>query len=261
MKAATKPSRKEVLVIEPLNEQQDAEQTKKILKEKVSPSALKIGVKSLRKVRRGALVIEVAQHSDKVKLTEAVQSIPGLKARDPKPKRPRVIMLGIPRCLKRSNLVNLLFEQNEELRALYASGEELAQECVPRYQLGNKEKDVCSWMLEVSGRLHALLLKTKRVNLEWVRCRIENFISVLQCYNCCKIGHMAKDCKDGLPTCSQCTEFHRFKDCPNKEKLKICTNCKNEKVADCHHNAFDRKCPVIHKMKTFLSSRIDYASN
>lgn len=256
-----RPAKKEVVIIEPTNDQQDAEATKRILKEKISPSALKIGVKSLRKIKKGGLVVEVAHSTDKTKLTTAIQSIPELKARDPKPRRPRVIVIGVPRNITKTDLPTLLYEQNEELQSMYTTLDSFSQQCTPRFQLGNKAKDTCNWILETSGKLHGTLIKMKRLNLEWVRCRVETFISILQCYNCCKIGHLAKNCSEAKPTCSQCAQAHRFKDCPNRATSKVCKNCQRDKHPDCQHNAFDRKCPSLQKMRTFLASRIDYGAN
>lgn len=40
-----------------------------------------------------------------------------------------------------------------------------------------------------------LLVKRDRVNINWERFNILEFIKPLQCYNCSQYGHMAKYCK------------------------------------------------------------------
>ena len=67
-----------------------------------------------------------------------------------------------------------------------------------------------------------------------------------QCWNCQGIGHLAFDCPSITPTCLQCGESHRVKECPhvnseNKTSTKtFCSNCRSEQ----HHSA-SRECPLL----------------
>ncbi|XP_023218152.1 uncharacterized protein LOC111620462 [Centruroides sculpturatus] len=79
---------REVVIVQPTEGDCDAEKTKKMIKERINPQALKIGVKGLRKLRNGAIAIQVEKANDKIKLQKAVAEISGMSAREPKKRTP-----------------------------------------------------------------------------------------------------------------------------------------------------------------------------
>ncbi|XP_023234278.1 uncharacterized protein LOC111633874 [Centruroides sculpturatus] len=98
-KRAVEP--REVVIVQPTEGDSDAEKTKMTIKEKINPQALKIGVRGLRKLRNGAIAIEVEKASDKLKLQKAVVEIPGMTAREPKKRTPKVIIHSVPKDVEK----------------------------------------------------------------------------------------------------------------------------------------------------------------
>lgn len=87
------------------------------------------------------------------------------------------------------------------------------------------------------------LLKNRRIRAGWSSCRIERKVSPLRCFNCCKYGHTAKECKNASRKniCWKCGELdHKAVDCVNEERCHEC------EVSG--HRADSSKCPTYRKM-------------
>lgn len=93
--------------------------------------------------------------------------------------------------------------------------------------------------------VHAVsqLLKNRRIRPGWSSCRIERKVSPLRCFNCCKYGHTAKECKNASRKniCWKCGELdHKAVECINEERCHEC------EVSG--HRADSSKCPTYRKM-------------
>lgn len=80
-------------------------------------------------------------------------------------------------------------------------------------------------MLEGSPSVCDKLLKSGKVNIGWKRCVVEEHIRILQCYNCFKFGHFAKDCQQNEPTCPNCSGPHKKDKCDKSVNEFRCSNC------------------------------------
>ena len=73
-------------------------------------------------------------------------------------------------------------------------------------------------------------------------------ITAKQCYNCYVLeSHPTRLCPQPCPSCSICSDFHHYKNCPkaaSQNKLDFyCRNC------DTHgHKAIDRSCPAYKRV-------------
>ena len=62
---------------------------------------------------------------------------------------------------------------------------------------------------------------------------------VIQCFNCCQMGHVASHCPKATSTCSHCSlTDHSFTTCQVPRQLWKCVNCKG------NHDAMDRSCRI-----------------
>lgn len=80
-----------------------------------------------------------------------------------------------------------------------------------------------------------------------VRTRLY-YPSPLICYNCCRFGHIGKECKSGK-RCNNCSQEHdEVPVCKNEKK---CINCKEG------HSAFDKRCPIYKKEIEIIKIKCD----
>lgn len=100
-----------------------------------------------------------------------------------------------------------------------------------------------NWLLDVDQDGKQILLRLRRICLDYERYRVVEFISITRCFKCQKFGHMANNCKDGIQ-CVKCAEGHLLKDC--KSAKLCCANCYyNDATGDCDHRADSVECPVF----------------
>ncbi|XP_023215217.1 uncharacterized protein LOC111618029 [Centruroides sculpturatus] len=251
----TRP-RKKILLVDPENDNTDAENTKQKLKKNINPKEMGIGIQAVCKLKRGGVAIEVGSAEEKNKLKEVIESKIGLKTREPFKRKPRIILYGVGTEVSREEILECLYEQNEIINSNMTETE-FRNKVEVRFQFGSKGKQSTNWVIQVSPDVRRLILKVKKINLGWSRCGAEDHISVTQCFQCCRIGHIAKDCQEKAPICSQCGQSHKYKDYTHKEKAE-CVNCKREKIKDFKHNACSKNCPLIQKVKKMLIAKTDY---
>ncbi|XP_023214383.1 uncharacterized protein LOC111617305 [Centruroides sculpturatus] len=248
--------KKEVILVDPESEEDDAERTKQKLKKKINPKKMGIGIQSVRKLRRGGVAIEVATTEEREKLRKAIETKAGLKTKVPSRRKPRVVLYGVATDITKDEITECLYEQNEIIKT-NMTAEEFSNNTEVKFQFGNKNKNTTNWVLETTPTIRKLMIQIKKTNLGWTRCGVDDYIAVTQCYQCCKIGHIAKDCTEKGPTCSQCGLDHKFKDCSRRDKTE-CVNCKREKLKVLNHNACSKQCPLIQRIRKILIDKTDY---
>ncbi|XP_023213297.1 uncharacterized protein LOC111616097 [Centruroides sculpturatus] len=250
---------KEILLVEPEQKGGDPERAKDRLKQNINPRRLGVGIQAMRKLRRGRIEIKVNTAEEKRKLREEIEEKTGLKTREPVKRRPRIVIYGVAKDAPKEEVEECLFEQNEIINSNLDINK-YRKEVELKFKYGSREKRTVNSVAEISPRVRQLLMAKKEINLCWSRCGIEEYINVTQCYKCCKIGHIAKNCVERDVVSSQCGQNHKFKDCPNKARADCC-NCRKEKLKDTNHNTCDKKCPLIQKVRCMIMAKIDYGYN
>ncbi|CAB0039961.1 unnamed protein product [Trichogramma brassicae] len=104
------------------------------------------------------------------------------------------------------------------------------------YPAGNKRQRSC--VIEASADSRRLLLSRGRVNLCWHSCRVEDHLSIMQCFKCSGFSHIAAK-YDGEPCCAYCAGEHLSEACNTKSQLK-CINCVSAGLSDHSHSARDK---------------------
>lgn len=85
-------------------------------------------------------------------------------------------------------------------------------------------------------------LLPSHISIHYVRCPVEPYVQrVLQCFNCCKYGHIGKQCKSKI-TCPRCSENHKLQDCNNN--ITKCIHCNK------NHLSTDKSCEEYQIQKT-----------
>ncbi|GBN49280.1 hypothetical protein AVEN_207709-1 [Araneus ventricosus] len=191
-------------------------------------------VKSIRKLRSGDLLIEVAsrKQANQIMKLKALSKIP--------------VSVSPHRSLNFS-------------KGVISSGE-----------LFNDETDVILNKLSSQGvtevrritiKKDGVIFKTKHLVLTFRSSKLPQFIKAgyiryairpcipnpLRCFQCQRLGHANASCR-GTLTCARCVELgHDNTDCKGEEK---CVNCKGE------HSSFSRLCPKWQLEKEIISLKI-----
>ena len=219
--------------------------TKEALCRTVDPVALGLQVHRVRFGPQHSVILE----SDTTDLS-TLRNCPklseiGLVIKPNIKRKPRIIIHDIPVSLIGNDVVKCLVEQNlteaslEDFKVIYL------------YPQGKKKFRSC--VIEVNPEHRMALLERKKVNINWYVCRVDDHISITQCFKCSGFGHIAAVCENDA-SCSFCAGAHDAKDCPNKKALK-CVNCVVGNRSNTGHAATDKvNCPIlVGKIKQMMS--------
>ena len=175
----------------------------------------------------------------------------GLEVKGKDKLNPRMIVHDIPADLNNDGIRDALLKQNFPDKSI--------EDFKIIYPFPVREgKLLRSCIIELPPDCRKKLCSASRVFIGMRSCRCADHVTVVQCYNCSKFGHIAKDCKCATPLCRYCAGPHPSKDCTTKTSL-CCVNCKESNLSDTKHSAFDRlKCTLLRAKITQKSSSINY---
>ena len=219
---------------------------KQILKRKIDPSQLKVGVSSLKTLRDGRLIIEVGSENEIALLGKKIeeQCSQQLEVNVPKLRNPYVIIYNVPEEISPQNAAEVIRSQNEELNINENS-------IRPKFIMTNR-RNTRNLVAEVSPETWRTLVQRK-LKIGWQICNVEDFVRINRCFKCSKFNHRATDCK-GEETCPLCAGKHQLKECEATERELKCTNCitHNKHNTGVHisenHSSLDKSCPCLQSM-------------
>jgi hypothetical protein len=104
-----------VVVIRPSDESKTSQQTEDLIKSKVKPNQLKIGIKSKRRVSKGGLVIECCTEEECDSLSKEInKNIPEVKAEKPTKKKPTLIIRNVNNNIDSNKLLDIIVDNNSK---------------------------------------------------------------------------------------------------------------------------------------------------
>lgn len=109
--------------------------------------------------------------------------------------------------------------------------------------------------IALSAGLANHLIKTSKIRIGWVVCRIREKIRPIRCYKCFDFGHTTHKCKSQLDYSDKCLQCggigHKIGMCPNKPSCLLCKkeNENGDHVAGC------MACPYYKKAVQLLRLR------
>lgn len=214
----TKPKeRPEAVIIRPTEGNSFADVLKN-LRNKVKPEETEVAVRSIRKTKMGAILLELGKGGKKSDFCDAIKG--ALKdAADVKDVKPKVNL----------EIRDLdFFSTKEEVlasieRETDAEGEEIV---VHVTEADSREQRRAFVTLPAASA--NILLKTQRIKIGWTRCRIRYREEIKRCYRCFGTGHMQWECngldRKGIGMCIRCGETgHKMKECKNPRKCCLCS--------------------------------------
>jgi hypothetical protein len=219
---------------------------KKLLKSKVNPTEIKVGITSLKSFRDGRVMIEASSKNEIETLAEKIGEKCGglLDVTIQKLRKPRLVLLNIPEDITPENAEETLTIQNPELDL--KEGDIRAKFC---YTTKRKTRNL---VIEVESDTRRKLMQA-RIELGWTICSADDYIVAKRCFRCSKYNHNFRDCK-GEETCPLWTGSHKLKECTAAKSEHKCINCliynKHHQTnqIDTAHSSLDRNCPILLEM-------------
>lgn len=235
---------------------QSTEYMRTLLKTKVNPIELKVGINSLKSLKNGHLLIESGNKSEADIICQNINNKCGgeLEANISMKRNPKIIIFSTPEEVTMENAVEALATQNEELN----NGKEIMK---PIREFKDRKKNKVL-IMEISSEQRNMILG-KKIKLGWNMCNWEDYIMITRCYKCSKFNHRAQDCK-GIQTCPNCAGNHTLKECQEQKENYKCINCANYKKYskdnsnDENHSALDKNCPCYQAAIKRYQLNIDY---
>lgn len=128
------------------------------------------------------------------------------------------------------------------------------------FKSGDKSRDRCNIILEVSKDVRDLLVRKERLYIGWSCCRVRDYVAATRCYKCHGFGHTTKYCKAEHEVCGHCAATgYAFKNCPNKSRIATCANCKRA-AKNSDHCVTSNTCPAYISAINQVLARTDYGS-
>lgn len=240
-----------VITIVP-REEQNAEVTRTDIQNEISPTKMKVGIKAFRKISKGGMLIGTETVQDIDRIIEEVRSNDKLmekyKVEKPRKRRPQIIIYGVTEELEMEELKSMIKEQNVEL-------EEGEIQMITKFKVRGGENVI----LSLNGESFKKIMKTKKIKIGWNRYSIKEYLRPKICFNCFRIGHIAKVCLNNR-ICRDCGEDYHEGDC---KKELTCVNCKffnskNENKVEIRHAPTAMTCTRYSTEVSRLIGRTDY---
>ncbi|XP_046686584.1 uncharacterized protein LOC124372251 [Homalodisca vitripennis] len=238
-KEERRKTRPDAVLIRPTTGKSYADLLKDI-RSKIKPEDSGAEVRAIRPTRTGGLLVELgSKTTDKDGFSSALKTAIG-----------------------ESGTVSVLEPRASiEIRDLdsFSTGEEV-QEAVER-ELGASAGVVKVFLTQPNRREQKLavvslsewgvnqLLRTSKIKIGWVNCRIRRRVEVTRCFRCFGYGHLQTDCKGpdrkALNLCLKCGESgHKRDTCAAKAKCFLCAN-EDQDTVDTKHTPGSRTCLTL----------------
>jgi hypothetical protein len=193
-----------------------SEDIKQLLKAKVNPGEIKVGVTSLKSLQDGVL-IETSSVEEIEALGREIQTKCGgeLETHIHRLRKPRVIILNVPEDINTDNIEEAIIKQNPDLNLMVES-------IVPKFTFVTKRRHRNA-VVEVGSETRKALTHRK-IKLGWQICRTDDYTTVTRCFNCSKFNQRTIECR-GEVTCPLCAGPHNLKECKSDPTAYKCTKC------------------------------------
>ena len=235
---------------------QPTDTIKNVLKTKISPTEVKVGIKTLKSLKDGRVLIQVGSIDETNLLSANIKERCGdeLEVNISKLWKPRVIIRNIPHDITVENIEETILFQNAELNL--KPGEVAA-----RFKFSTK-RGAIRMVIEVGPEARNKLLQTK-LKIGWLICNVGDYLVAKRCFRCSRYNHRHQDCR-GEETCPLCAGGHTLKDCKDPSNQHKCINCttynrysRKDKICE-NHSSLGKNCPSLHAVQMNYKQNTDY---
>ena len=235
-------------------------QLKEKIKSKIDPKRCKIGIKNMRFVKRG-LIIECNDNNECEKLKNEINNnLKDCDAKIPEKRLPRMVIYGISKDMNAEEIINSIIEQNKQIKDEIKDENDLKF----KFFMKTKSDNYQNAIIEVKPYIRKIMLLKYKLFVGFNCCKTNDFVRILQCFNCYGYGHLTRECTNEK-VCSNCSESHDYRECHSNHYK--CLNCNkyNSKVkdpkhkVDINHSSMDHvKCSTYHYIKKTIVERTNY---
>ena len=233
---------------------QSTEYIKTLIKTKLNPVEMKVGINAMKALKNGHVLIESANKEEIATICSSINEKCGLEleANASKLRKPRMIIFNVPEDISVENASGGIVAQNPELNLS-------ANEIIPKFIFEDRKK-MKNLIIEVNSETRNII-KGKRLKIGWNICNNDDYLKISRCFKCSKYNHRAKDCHAEV-TCPKCAGNHTLREC-RSQQLK-CINCCNynkynkNDVVDENHSSLDSSCKCYQMMLKRYIANTDY---
>ena len=237
-------------------ENQTSETIKEMLKSKINPSEIKVGINNFKVLRNGKILIETNTKEELETLGKDINTKCGdkLETHIHKLRNPRLVVINIPDEITTENFEDTLIAQNPDLS--------LAKGVIKAKFTYETKTHTRNLVVEVGAQTRKQLLQQK-VKLGWLLCKMEDYVVANRCFKCSRFNHKFRDCR-GEETCPLCAGKHKLKECSAAPSDHKCINCimyskynPNKHICT-SHSALDKNCPSLLALLEKYRRNTDY---
>ncbi|XP_046145670.1 golgin subfamily A member 6-like protein 22 [Osmia bicornis bicornis] len=195
------------------------------------------GVKRIRQTRTGDILVEFENQTDSTEFHEKAKAVMGDRAaiRRLKPKATIEIQDIDPAVDKLELLESIAREGKVKV-------EDLICKNLRRAYMGTQAA-----IVEGPGELMSNI-KDNKVKIGWVYCRVRQLPTVMRCFKCHNLGHVAARCAvvpEGTTICRRCGgNGHTMSECKSEKARCIICAAKGGKETELNHIAGSLKCAL-----------------
>jgi len=235
---------------------QSTEEIKKLVKTKIDPIDMKIGIRTLKSLKNGQVLIEADSKEAIEILNSQLHDKCGsqLEINIQKRRNPRIIVYNVPDALTTENAEAIILAQNPDLKL--QEGDIQA-----KYTFKTRRKTT-NLVSEVLPHARRQMLHNK-IKLEWSVCYVEDYVSVNRCFTCSGYEHWHTECRNEV-ACPICAGKHKLKDCAATRTEYKYTNCvrfnahNQDRKTQTNHSSLDRNCPSLQAMIATYRQNINH---
>jgi len=164
---------------------------KGILKSKINPTDIKVGINSFKALTGGRVLITTSRKEEAEALEMDIKNKCGeeLEAILHRRRNPRLVIRNIPEDITASNTEGILITQNPDL---YLKAGDINAKF--NYETKNHSRNL---VVEVNAQTRKLLLQ-KKVKLGWMVCKVEDYLVATRCFKCSRFNRH-QDCRERKP--------------------------------------------------------------
>jgi hypothetical protein len=237
-------AKRSVVVIRPESvEGTSAECTRSTLKSVLNPVEDGFRVAKVRKARGAGVIVETTTEEGVERIMSFSERLKqkGLKAELPKGRKPQIVVYDVPRELKDEDFLQEIFDSNLKDHGFDKENFMASAKCARKF--GPRARNSVGHIITCSPQVRKFLTEQGYLCLQWLSCKVRDYVGATRCFKCHLYGHTRGECKSQVQVCSRCAgKGHERDKCQAPAGRIVCATCTRfNKRAD--HPTGDRDCP------------------